>query len=116
MFWKKIKGYRIDFLIYSVMPIFISYYYKKLGYVPSILYAQLYHTYIVTNALWLLVIRMAYTNRIAYLSWMIIPFIVLYPIIENKKNIKNPQSAIFRVMSLFIGVSLLLSIRDLFFR
>ena len=110
------KGYRIDFLIYSVFPIIVSYYYKKLGYSSSQLYTQLYRTYIITNGLWLLVIRMAFTNRIAYLSWMIIPYIVLYPIIEHSEKIKNPQKSIYRVMALFMSVSLILSIRDLFFR
>ena len=109
-------GFRIDFLIYSVIPIIVSYHYKKFGYTSSQLYTQLYRTYIITNGLWLLVIRMAYTNRIAYLSWMIIPYIVLYPIIEHSEKIKNPQKSIFRVMALFMGVSLVLSIRDLFFR
>ena len=107
------KGYRVDFLIYSLIPIIISYYYKKKRYIKFQLFRELYLTYIVVNAFWLLVIRMAFTNRIAYLSWMIIPFIVLYPIISNQEVIKKPQRVVLRVMTLFIGVNLLLSLRDL---
>ncbi|MBO5631719.1 MAG: EpsG family protein [Aeriscardovia sp.] len=106
--------YRTDFLLYSIIPMVIVYIYKrKMNFIP-VLFSRLYHTYIITNALWLLVIRMAFTNRIAYLSWMIIPYMVLYPIIMNQVKIKNPQSVIFKLMALFMGVNVILSLRDLF--
>ncbi len=110
------QGFRIDFVIYSVIPILVAYYYRKKGDITSVLYNQLYRTYILTNAFWLLVIRMAYTNRIAYLSWMLIPYIVLYPIVYNRDNLRNPQNNIFRIMALFMVISFMLAIRDIFFR
>lgn len=107
-------GYRIDFLIYSIFPMMIAYKYQKSGIVFSTFYNQLYRTYILTNAAWLLVIRMAYTNRVAYLSWMIIPYIVLYPVIEDAKDETKSKSMLFIIMAIFMGLNVALSLKDFF--
>lgn len=106
-------GYRTDFLIYSMCPMIILYIYKKRGIILPTFYNQVYHTYILTNAAWLLVIRMAYTNRIAYLSWMIIPYIVLYPILQDSINKKKSKSVLYIIMFIFMGLNVALSIRDM---
>ncbi len=106
-------GYRIDFLVYSTIPIIIVYKLRKNGQVFSNLHSQLYRTYLLTNAAWLLVIRMAYTNRVAYLSWMIIPYIVLYPILQDSINKKKSKSVLYIIMFIFMGLNVALSIRDM---
>lgn len=107
-------GFRMDFIIYSVIPILIAYYYTKKAQAISSLYHQIYRTYILANAFWLLVIRMTYTDRMAYLSWFLIPYIVLYPIISNYENIKHSQKIAFKIMALFMTFNILLSLKGLF--
>lgn len=94
-------------------PMIILYIYKKRGIILPTFYNQVYHTYILTNAAWLLVIRMAYTNRIAYLSWMIIPYIVLYPVLQDTVSKKTSKSVLYIIMFIFMGLNVALSIRDM---
>jgi hypothetical protein len=82
-------GFRIDFVIYSSIPIAVSYYYIFKLKLKDKLYSQLFNTYLLTNAVWLLVIRMAFTDRVAYLSWFLIPFLVLYPLLKYKLPINQ---------------------------
>lgn len=48
------------------------------------LYARLVNTYLITNALWVLVINTAFSNRFAYLSWFMMPWILLYPFVPGR--------------------------------
>ncbi len=82
-------GFRTDFVIYSFIPIVVSYYYIYKLKVQDRLYTQLVNTYLFTNAIWLLVIRMAFTDRVAYLSWFLIPFLILYPVLKYKLPINQ---------------------------
>lgn len=107
------SGYRTDFLIYSVIPVVIVFWLKKKGLILSDLYKRLFNTYILTNAVWLLVIRMAYTNRIAYLSWVLIPYLVLYPVINNRNTIRNSRTIMYRIMALFVVTYIVLSLKDI---
>lgn len=75
-------GFRLDFVIYSFIPILIGGYYIFKLKLEDVLYRRLYGVYILTNAIWLLVIRMAFTDRVAYLSWFLIPFLILYPLLK----------------------------------
>lgn len=78
------SGFRLDFVIYSFLPILISSYYIFKLKLKDVLYSRLFGTYILTNATWLLVIRMAFTDRVAYLSWFLIPFLLLFPLLRYK--------------------------------
>lgn len=82
-------GFRVDFIIYSALPILVSSYYLFKLKIEDKLYSQLFSTYLLTNAIWLLVIRMAFTDRVAYLSWFLIPFLTLYPLLKYKLPIKQ---------------------------
>lgn len=44
-------GYRIDFLIYSIIPMVISFYYVKAKHIVERLYLHLFYTYIFVNAI-----------------------------------------------------------------
>ena len=68
--------------------------------------------YLYCNSVWLLVIRMAYTDRMAYFSWFLIPFICLYPVITYQKAFKHPQRVVLLFMAVFMSVRLLLSLRS----
>lgn len=81
-------GFRLDFLLYSAIPIYIGWYYiEKLKYNNS-LYRTIYHIYIISNAFWILVIRAPFSNRFAYLSWFLMGFILVFPLLKQK-IIKN---------------------------
>ena len=47
-------------------------------------YARLVNTYLLANALWVLVIQTSFSNRFAYLSWFMMPWVLLYPFVPGK--------------------------------
>lgn len=82
-------GFRIDFIIYSLLPIIIGWYYIfKLKYKDK-LYHMIYNSYILTNIFWILVIRANYSDRFAYLSWFLIPFILGIPLLKGNLKINS---------------------------
>lgn len=81
-------GFRIDFLVYSVVPFAFAYYYKVKKHFEDKFYDTILSAYTLSNAFWLTVIRMPFTDRIALLSWILIPLLTAYPILTSKaKNI-----------------------------
>lgn len=82
-------GFRMDFIVYSLIPILVGYYYIFKLKVEDDMYIRLFNTYIFSNSIWLLVIRMNFTDRMAYLSWFLIPFILLYPLLKYKLPINQ---------------------------
>jgi hypothetical protein len=90
-------GFRIDFILYSVIPILIGRMYVLKYYFQDIWYKRIFHTYLLTNAVWLLVIRMAFTDRMAYLSWFLIPILLLYPLFNHEMPI-NKKKWLFLIL------------------
>lgn len=82
------KGFRLDFIIYSAMPILIGYYLKFKCEWENPTYDFLLRMYIGANSLWLLCMYASFTNRIASMSWFFYPLVLTYPgfMIEDKKN------------------------------
>ncbi len=77
-------GFRWDFLLYSASGIFAGWYYVvKRGFSDKF-YHVLFSVYIIANALWILVIRANFSNRIAYLSWFLLGAVIIYPLLKNK--------------------------------
>lgn len=81
--WEGKAGFRLDFLIYSAMPIIVGYIaiFKKKIKTNSI-YDLLLKLYITTNSVWLLCMYVQYNNRIAYLSWFLYPIVLIYPFLN----------------------------------
>lgn len=74
------SGFRIDFLIYSFMPIWLGWAVtKRLGNKVDKTYQLLLNTYIFANAFWVMLMNAAYSNRFAYLSWFLYPIVLAYP-------------------------------------
>lgn len=74
------KGFRWDFVAYSLLPIIVGWYYiYKKGFKDG-MYMHIYKTYIIANSVWLLVIGAYFTDRFAYLSWCLIPIILMLPL------------------------------------
>lgn len=75
-------GFRLDFLIYSIFPIlFVKIGVKNLY--KDNFFRVIYQSYLIGNSFWLLVIRAPYTDRFAYLSWCLIPLLIIYPLSKH---------------------------------
>ena len=81
---KDVTGFRPDFILYSAVPIFIGYYLIRKRYVVSEFYNFLWCTYTMTNCVFLLCTYGSYINRIAYLSWLMYPIVLLYPFVNTE--------------------------------
>jgi hypothetical protein len=75
-------GYRLDFILYSSVAILLGYYYLTKG-VGDKFYTRLLNAYIISNTVWIFFIYADYSNRIAYLSWFLMPIIILYPLLTQ---------------------------------
>lgn len=78
----KSTGFRLDFFIYSAFPLIMVWYVTVYRKFRDKTYHVIAVTYILCNAFWLMVIRAAYSNRFAYLSWFIYPLVILYPLLR----------------------------------
>lgn len=79
---KHVSGFRPDFIIYSAVPIFLGNYFIRKYEIEDEDYNFLWNLYTGTNAIFLLCIYGTYINRIAYLSWLMYPFVLLYPFLK----------------------------------
>lgn len=77
-----VSGFRPDFIIYSAVPIFLGYYLVKKKYVNSEYYNFIWCVYTATNCVFLLCTYGSFINRIAYLSWLMFPIVLLYPFVN----------------------------------
>lgn len=73
-------GFRWDFLLYSSVAIFAGWYFIIDRKLKDKFYIQLFGTYAVANTFWILVIRAAFSNRFAYLSWFMMAPVIIYPL------------------------------------
>ncbi len=78
------SNFRWDFLLYSAMAVGVAYYFIYLRKFKDQYYIWLFNIYLICNAFWIIVIRATYSNRIAQLSWFIMPIILIYPFIKKR--------------------------------
>ncbi len=71
-------------MLYSAMPVWVGYIAKYKKNIQSKMYDTLLYTYITTNAVWMLCMYASFTNRIAYLSWLLYPVVLIYPFFDEK--------------------------------
>jgi hypothetical protein len=100
-------GFRLDFVIYSAIPILVGRYYIYKLKIEDAFYLRIFNTYLFANGIWLLVIRMAFTDRLAYLSWFLLPFILVYPILKNKLPINEKKWMVYILLVIFSFTSFL---------
>lgn len=79
-------GFRWDFILYSVLPILVSWLLAEKKAKAIGFYRSLLCTYIGANAFWLLFMYAAYSDRIAYLSWFILPWLMIYPYLPSEEQ------------------------------
>lgn len=77
-------GFRWDFLAYSALPVIVGYYYIFTRNFKSRFYNLLYNTYLIANSFWVLVIRANFTDRFAFLSWFLMPVLLVYPLVTKQ--------------------------------
>lgn len=74
-------GFRWDFLMYSSFPVILAWYICIQKGISDKWYNALVVAYCLCNSFWIMVIRSAFSNRFAYLSWFMYPIVVAYPLI-----------------------------------
>lgn len=77
-------GFRWDFLLYSAMPVALGWYFIFRRDFLDEYYHWIYNVYLTTNAIWVLVIRASYSNRLAQISWFIMPIVLIYPLMKKR--------------------------------
>ena len=101
-------GFRWDFLLYSAMPVWMTWFVCKKAEKERKLYGDtqeeaetgitgagriadansmrifniLATTYILANSFWVMVIKAAFSNRFAYLSWFLYPVVLAYAVVR----------------------------------
>ena len=93
-------GFRWDFLIYSAVPVALGWYFIFKRNFQDEYYHWIYNVYLITNAIWVLVIRASYSNRLAQISWFIMPIVLIYPFMK-KRFWENHEQMLGYAMVLF---------------
>lgn len=83
------SGFRIDFILYSAIPVLVGYIvvYKK-G-INSMMYNTILSLYLMTNSIWMMCMYASFTNRIAYLSWFLYPIVLIYPFLKENWGLRQ---------------------------
>ena len=83
-----VTGFRLDFIIYSSAPVIIGFWMIFKEKLQSEKYNFLLKIYLMANSIWMLCMYASFTNRIAYLSWSILPIVMVYPftVMQNSKK------------------------------
>ena len=78
-------GFRWDFLIYSTIGIVVPFFYKIYYRVNDKLYDMFFCAYFAANGFWVLLIRIPFSDRLAYLSWFMLPILLMTPLFRWKE-------------------------------
>ncbi len=92
------SGYRYDFVLYSAVPILAARHYIYKKDFKDRLYILIVNTYLLGNIFWLLIMNVPFTDRMAYLSWFLMPVIYAYPLL--KKHLYLRQYSVIRLVIL----------------
>lgn len=77
-----VSGFRPDFILYSAVPVFIGYHLIVKRQINSDAFVFMWCVYTLTNSVFLLCTYGSFINRIAYLSWLMYPIVLLYPFVN----------------------------------
>lgn len=76
------SGFRWDFLLYSAFGTVMIWYVTLYRKFTDKVYSVIAISYLLCNAFWIMVIRSAFSNRFAYLSWFLYPVVMAYPLLR----------------------------------
>ncbi len=77
-------SFRWDFILYSALGVAVGFYFIFKRNFKDEYYHWIYNTFLFANAFWILIIRAAYSNRFAQISWFIMPIILIYPFMKKR--------------------------------
>ena len=97
-------GFRWDFLFYSIWPVIMTWYLTMYRKFKDRTFNVIANTYIFCNAFWIMVIRASFSNRFAYLSWLLFPLVIAYPLFRMNlwKEQDRKTAIIFFLYSGFV--------------
>ncbi len=95
---RSVSGFRPDFILYSAVPIYLGYYFHKKFNIKSDTYDFLLNLYTGTNAIFILCSHGIFINRIAYLSWLIYPVVLIYPFLNCYLGINHNRFLLYTVL------------------
>lgn len=103
-----VTGFRLDFILYSAAPVAIGYYVLFKCNLQNSIYELWLRMYLLTNSIWMLCMYASFTNRIAYLSWFLLPIVTLYPFyamsgVPNRLSIGRKVAAGQAYFTLFMS-------------
>jgi len=78
------SGFRWDFLVYSATAVIIGWFYIFKRNFNDVFYKHIFNTYLICNVFWILIIKVNFSNRFAYLSWFLMAIIFIYPLLKDK--------------------------------
>ena len=107
--WGGKSGFRYDFVLYSAMPVWVGYYAIFKKKIKSLNYNFILNVYTILNSVWMLCMYAEFTNRIAYLSWFIYPFVLIYPFICENWGIQKYRT-LSKIMLYHLGFTLFMQI------
>jgi len=85
--WGGNNGFRYDFVLYSSVPVVLGYFIMKRKIEIDNIYRFLLKMYILCNGVWMLCMYASFTNRIAYLSWFMLPLVLIYPYFKLRERV-----------------------------
>lgn len=98
-----LTGLRLDFMLYSFMPILLGWYITEKKKIEDEGYRFVLNLYILLNSVWMLCMYASYTNRIAALSWFLYPIVLSYPFLSPSfEGVYRNKKLFVRVMSLHL--------------
>lgn len=95
-------GFRADFLMYSMLPMVVGGYFLFLRKIRDPLYSRIYCLYVGSNAFWLIMMQTVLSNRIAYLSWFLMGFVITYPLVVFRGMPSQHQVFSVLLMSFYL--------------
>jgi len=104
-----VGGFRWDFLLFSASGVFAGWYFIfKKGF-QDVLYSKLFNTYLISNAIWILIIGANYSNRFAFLSWFLLGLVIIYPLLKSQIFTKQ-HLVIVRIILIFFSFCYLMNV------
>lgn len=107
--WGGKSGFRYDFVIYAAMPVLVGYYAIFKKKIESKNYNFILNLYLLLNSVWMLCMYAEFTNRIAYLSWFMYPFVLIYPFL-NESWWPNKYQLLSKILLYHLGFTLFMQI------
>lgn len=108
--WGGKSGFRLDFVIYSAMPVLMGYYVKYKYQLEDKIYDVMLNVYLVCNGVWMLCMYAQFTNRIAYLSWFMYPLLLIYPCLAINESTHPLVRNRNKIIMAHLGFTLFMSL------